>query len=321
MDIRLSGRCCVLLALAAVALPALSQSWPTRSIRMVAPLPAGTASDAISRILAQPLTQALGQQVVVDNKPGADGAIAGLEVVRAAPDGHTLLFATNSPLAAVPALRKAPPYDVLNDFTPISYIGRFTHFVLVHPTIPARSMAEFLAHARANPGKLNYATGNTTSIISIAQLMRLTGISMVNVPYKGDPAALIDLVAGRVQFMFATQGQSVAFVRDGRLRALAVTNSKRSDLAPEIPTLAESGLQFPILTWASVVGPARMRPEVVERLNRELNAALGQPKVQEEIARQGFEASGSTPDELRAFLTQQLEIWTRLARELNLQTD
>lgn len=310
-----------LLALAIITLPAFAQPYPSRSVRMIVPLPPGTGSDAIARVIATPMAQALGQQVLVDNKPGADGAIAGVEAARAAPDGYTLLFATNSPLAAVPTMRKTPPYDALTDFTPIGLVGRFTHFVLVHPKVPATTLGEFLSHVRANPGKINYATGNTTSQISIAQLMRLAGINMLHVPYKGDPAALIDLVAGRVQFMFATQGQSIAFVRDGRARALAVTNSKRSDLAPEIPTLAESGMQFPILSWATLVGPAKMRADVVERLNRELNAALAQPKAQEQIAMQGFEASGSTPDELRVFLTQQLDIWGRTVRELGLQTD
>ncbi len=310
-----------LIALAVVAQPAAGQQYPTRPVRVIVPLPTGTASDTIARILAAPMAQSLGQQVLVDNKPGADGAIAGTETTRAAPDGYTLLFATNSPLAAVPTMRKTPPYDPIADFTPIGLVGRYTHFVLVHPKVPAATVSEFVSYARANPGRINYATGNTTGQISIAQLSRIAGINMVHVPYKGDPAALIDLIAGRVQFMFATQGQAIAFVREGKVRALAVTNSRRAELAPEIPTLAESGMQFPILSWASLVGPPKMRADVVERLNRELNAALVQPKAQEQIAAQGFETATSTPDELRVFLTQQLDIWSRTVRELGLQTD
>ena len=314
--------CLLALAALAVVTPnASAQPYPSKPVRVIVPLPTGTATDTIARILAPPMAQALGQQMVVDNKPGADGAIAGTEAARAAPDGYTLLFGTNSPLAAVPSMRRTPPYDLVADFTPIGLVGRFTHFVLVHPKVPATSMGEFLTHVRANPSKLNYATGNTTGQISIAQLMRVANINMVHVPYKGDPAALIDLIAGRVQFMFATQGQAIAFVKEGKVRPLAVTGAKRSDLAPEVPTLAESGLQFPILSWAAVVGPAKMRPEVVVRLNRELNAAMAQPKSQEQIAMQGFETATSTPEELRTFLAQQLDIWTRTVRELGLQTD
>jgi tripartite-type tricarboxylate transporter receptor subunit TctC len=265
--------------------------------------------------------QTLGQTFVIDNKPGADGAIASADVIRAAPDGYTVYFGTNSPLAAVPAMRKTPPYDVTTDFTPIGNIGRFTHFLVVHPGVPANTMAELVAHAKANPGKLNYATGNTTSIVSIAQLFKLTGMNMLHVPFKGDPAALIDVMAGRVQFMQATQGQSIAFIREGKLRALAATGARRSALAPEVATLGELGFKFPLLSWMALVGPAKMRPEVVERLNRELNAALQIPKVQEDIARQAFEVAPSTPEELRSFLAQQQDIWGRTVKELGLQTD
>jgi len=310
-----------LLAASLIAATVSAQTYPSRTIRGVAPLPSGTASDTIARILAVPMSQSLGQQVLIDNKPGADGAIASADVMRAAPDGYTIYFATNSPLAAVPSMRRTPPYDPVTDFTPIGNVGRFTHFVVVHPGVPATTMAEFVAHAKANAGKLNYATGNTTSIVSLAQLFRLTGMTMQHVPFKGDPAALIDVIAGRVQFMMATQGQAIAFIRDGKLRALASTGGKRSTLAPEVPTLNEVGLQFPLLSWMVLVGPAKMRPEVVERVNRELNAALQIPKVQEDIAKQAFEVVASTPEELRAFLVQQKDIWGRTVKELGLQTD
>src|SRR5471032_1678156 len=183
-----------------VALPALAQ-FPSKPVRMLVPFPAGSATDTVARILAPALSQSLGQPVVVENKPGADGAIAGMEVVRAAPDGHTIMLGTNSPLTAVPTLRKEPPYSI-SDFTPISTAGRYTFLLFVNADVPARTLGELLAYARANPDKLNYATGNTTGILSTAQLMSLGKIKMVQVPYKGEPAAITDLVGGRVQVMF-----------------------------------------------------------------------------------------------------------------------
>jgi tripartite-type tricarboxylate transporter receptor subunit TctC len=183
---------------ALAALPAAAQ-YPSKPIRIIVPFPAGSATDTVARILAAPLSQALGQPVIVEDKPGADGAIAGELVAKSAPDVYTLLMATNSPLAAVPLLRKNPPYDPITDFTPISLIGRYTFYLLVHAGVPAKTLTELLDYARANPDKLNYATGNTTGILSTAQLMSLGKIKMVHVPYKGEPAGITDLVGGRVR--------------------------------------------------------------------------------------------------------------------------
>jgi len=308
-------------ALACAALTAAAQPYPNKSIRMILPLPAGSATDVVARIVGQPLAQSLGQSLVMDNRGGADGAIAGNEAVRANPDGYTLMFGTNSPLAAVPTMRRNPPYHPLKDFTPIGRVGWYTHFVVVNPSVPTKTLDDFLTYARANPGKLNYATGNTFAILTIAQLQKVAGIKMTHVPYKSDPAALVDVIAGRVQFMYATQGQAVQFVRDGKVRAIAVTGSKRHEAAPDAPTVAEAGLQVPVLGWAAMVGPANLPRAVVERVNRDLNAALVNPRVQEETARQGFETVGSTPAELATFLAQQYEFWSAMVKELGLQVD
>jgi tripartite-type tricarboxylate transporter receptor subunit TctC len=236
-------------------------------------------------------------------------------VVRAAPDGHTLLMATNSPLAAVPTLRKNPPYDPLTDFTPISTAGKYTFYFLVNADVPARTLTELLDYARVNPDKLNYATGNTTGIFSTAQLMSLAKIRMVHVPYKGEPAGITDLVGGRVQVMFATPTTALAFVKEGRLRALATSNSRRTALLPEVPTRAEAGMPgFSMSSWAAVVGPAKMPRDVTERISRDINAAFRRADVREQLERQAFEYAGSTPEELAAFLKDQLEVWTRVAR-------
>jgi tripartite-type tricarboxylate transporter receptor subunit TctC len=311
-----------LAALALFPFSAGAQQYPTKQVRLILPLPAASATDTVARVIAQSMSQSFGQQVVVDNKPGADGAISAVEVMRAMPDGYTLFFATNSPLAAVPAMHKTPPYDPVTDFTPIGFVGRYLHAVLVHPDIPVKTLGEFFNYARANPGKLNYGSGGTFQIISTANLMKSAGISMVHVPYKGEPAALVDLIAGRLQFIVATQSTSLPFVKEGKLRALAITNSTRSEAWPDVPTLTEAGIKtFPSLSWAVVVGPAKMPANVVDRINRDLNAALVKPDVRERLARAAFEPIVGSPDELRIFMKDQQELWSRTVRELGLQLD
>ncbi len=287
---------------------ARAQAWPSRPIRLVVPFPAGSATDGIARSVGAAVGAAVGQTVVVENKAGADGALAGLEVARAAPDGYTLLMATNSPMSAVPALKKTPPYDPVADFTPISDIGRYTFFMVVHPSVPAATIAELVAHAKANPGKLNYGTGNTTGIVSTALFTALTGIQMVHVPYKGEPQGVTDLLAGRIQFMVASAATTVPHVKEGKLKALAVTLPQRSPALPDVPTIAEAGVpQFRLTSWAGVFGPAKMAPELAERLNREFNAAINRPEVKEAMARQAFMLQGSSTQQLATLVKEQLE--------------
>src|SRR5258708_33873392 len=266
----------------AMAVPlAVCAQYPAKPVRIIVPSPGGSATDTVTRILASYVTQSLGQPLMVENKAGADGAIGGGEGARSAPDGYTLLMATNSPMSAVPALKKSPPYDPVADFTPITDVGRYTFFLYVHPSVPANSFAQLIAYAKANPGKLNYATGNTTGIVSFAQISSLAGIEMVHVPYKGEPAGITDLVAGRVHLMIATPTTGLAYVKDGKLRAFVTTLSRRSPLLPEVPTIAEAGMpQFSITSWAALFGPAKMPREALERLNRGVGAALGRAGVQ-----------------------------------------
>src|SRR5436305_10153883 len=216
-----------------IATSALGQ-YPTKPIRVLVPFGAGSSTDIVMRILAQPLSQSLGQPVVVENKPGADGAIAAAEVAKASADGYTLLLATNSPLSAAPHLRKLP-YDALTDFTPISLVGNYTFFVLVHPSVPARTLAELIAYAKANPGKLNYATGNTSGIVMTAMLASQAGMDLVHVPYKSEPPAITDLLSGNIQVMISSYATVAAHLRDGRLRALVTTLPNRSPLMPQVP--------------------------------------------------------------------------------------
>src|SRR5688572_7710240 len=311
----------LVLALLVVSAAAEAQ-FPAKPIRVVVPFPAGSATDTITRVLAQSVSQSIGQTLVVENKAGADGAIAAAEVAKAPPDGYTLLMATNSPMSAVPAMKKNPPYDPVADFTPITDIGRYTFFIVVHPSVPARTLDELVTYARNNPGKLNYATGNTTGIVSTAYFASLAKIQLVHVPYKGEPQALTDLVAGRVQMMFCSSGTSVPQIREGKLRAIVTTLGKRSHLLPEVPTIGEAGMpQFSITSWAGLFGPAKLPREIVERVNKEFAAAMGRAEVQAAMQKQAFSLSPSSPGELAAFVKEQMESYRRILRAAGVEPE
>ena len=307
--------------LLAAPLSAAAQ-FPGKPVRLVVPFPAGSSTDIITRILASSVSQSLGQPLIVDNKAGADGAIAASEVAKAPADGYTLLMATNRPMSAVPAMKKSPPYDPVAAFTPITDVGRYTFFILLHPSVPARTLGDLIEYARANPGKLNYATGNTTGIVSTAFFASQAKIHMVHVPYKGEPQAITDLVAGRVQFMICSSGTSIAHIREGKLRALVTTLPKRSTLLPEVPTIAEAGMpQFSITSWAGLFGPARMPREVVARLNREFGTAMARADVQAAMERQAFALSPSSPEQLATFVKEQMENYRRTLRAAGVEPE
>lgn len=307
---------------AALFCAAAQAQYPTKPVRLIVPFPPGGAAELGARIFAQPLGQALGQPVVIETRPGADGAIAAEATMKAAPDGHTLLYATNTAFCWVPAVRKQPPYDPITDFTPVSMIGQFGFFLFSHPSVPATTVGELLAYIRANPGKLNYGSGNSTAMLATAQLVQREKLDVVHIPYKGDGPLTIDLLGGRIQFALATPGSAAAQVREGKLRALATLLPSRSPLLPEAPTLPEAGVEGLTLTpWGGVFGPKGMPREIVDRLSRELVALLGRPEVREAFGKLAFEPRGSTPEELGAFTKEQLAIWRRLVAELGIQPE
>jgi len=311
-------------ALAAVIFPmaAAAQPFPAKPIRMVVPFPAGSATDAIGRILAQPVSAAIGQPVLIDNKAGADGAIAGSEVANAAPDGYTILLATNSPMSAVPAMRKTPPYDPVADFAPITDVGRYSFFLFANAAAPFRTLQEMIAYAKANPGKINYATGNTTGIVSFAQLNALAGIDMTHIPYKGEPAGVTDLVANRVQVMIATVTTGGPHARDGKLKVITTTLPRRSPAFPDAPTMAEAGMpQFAIVSWAGLYAPAKTPREVIDRLNREFVAAMKRPDVIAAMDKQAFTMTPSTPEQLAAYTREQRDAYVRILRSAGVQPE
>jgi len=290
--------------------------YPNKPIKFIVGFPPGGSADPTTRIVGAALQEALGQPIVVENRPGADSAIAAQQVAKMDPDGYTIMFASNSAMTAAVALRKQAMYDPLKDFSPISMVGRATAFFYVHPSVPATTLKEFIAHAKANPGKLVYGTGNPLSILYHVQLAQATGIDMLHVPYKGEGPLNPDILAGRLHSSFLSTGSAVSNAKDGRLRALAVLLEKRSPLLPEVPTIAEAGVpEVTVRQWAGVFGPPKMPPEIVARLNKEVNALLKRPDVIEKLQSYGYSPEGSTPERLLEINRADLELWRRLVKE------
>jgi tripartite-type tricarboxylate transporter receptor subunit TctC len=280
----------------------------------------GSASDALARIAGQELSQSLGHPVVVVHKPGADGALSALDVKRSAPDGYTFLFGTNSPLAVVPNIRKEPPYDVVADFTPVTFLGENSFFVVVHPSVPAKTLAELIAYAKANPRAVNYASPNTYALVATGMFAASNGIAMHSVPYKSEPDAMADLLSGRIHLMFGTSTNVGGHVKDGKLRALATTLNERSALMPDAPSFREVGQpRLPISPWFALVGPAGLSPEIVARMNREMVAVLAKSSVKDAMLRHGFVARSSTPEALAAWMKEQLAIWKTALKAAGLE--
>lgn len=310
--------CSLLFLLAGTA----SAQYPSKPIRLIVPFPPGGAAELGARIFAQPLAQQLGQPVVIETRPGAEGIIASEAAKIAAPDGYTLYYGTATGMSFAPAAKKVPPYDPVRDFTPISMIGIFGFFVISNAGVPASSIGELIAYARANPGKLNYGTGNATSILATAQFAAQQKIDVVHIPYKGDGPLSADLLAGRVGFAIATPGLAAPHVKEGKLRALATLLPSRNALLPDAPTLKEAGLpDVPITPWGGLFGPAKLPKEVVDRVAREIAIVLAKPEVKEAFGRIAFEPRSSTPQELTAFVTEQLEAYGRAARASKLSLD
>ncbi|HEY7241680.1 MAG TPA: tripartite tricarboxylate transporter substrate binding protein [Burkholderiales bacterium] len=314
-----------LLALALAAVGGLSfctpsfAQYPAKPIRFIVGFPPGGSADPTTRIIGQALSDQIGQPVIVDNRPGADSALAAEQMTRIAPDGYTVMFASNSAMTAPIALRKVAPYDPLKDFTPISLVGRATVILYAHPSVPAKTLTEFIEYARRNPGKLAYGTGNALSILYNVQLMGATGIQMLHVPYKGEGPLNPDLLAGRVHSSFLSTLSALSNAKEGRLRPLAVLLEKRSALAPDVPTIAEAGVpQVTVRQWAGVFGPPKLPRPIVERLNREVNAALKRPEVLEKLQGYGYAAEGSTPERLFEINRDDLALWRKLVAQAGL---
>jgi tripartite-type tricarboxylate transporter receptor subunit TctC len=301
------------LATALMSGAALAQMYPTRTITLVLPFAAGSGTDTTTRIISQHLGAALGVGIVVDNKPGANGMIAATYVARAAPDGYTLFVTTNTTHSANPYLLKTLTYDPVKDFTPIARTGDLPFMLVVHPEVPAKTVAELVAYGKANPGKLTYASGSSSAIVSGATFAHNAGLDMLHVPYKSSPPAMNDVIGGRITMMFTDVLTGLPHVNGGALRALAVTTKDRSPLVPNLPSMQEAGVpDFDITSWQGYFGPAGLPNEIVTKLNAEIRKIVEKPEIKAQLATLGMDAFSGTPEQLAAFVKDQLVLWEKL---------
>jgi len=298
--------------------------WPDRPIHFVVPYPAGGPLDAVARLTAQKVSADLGQPIVVENRPGAGGNIGAEYVARAAPDGYTLLLGAVATHAINPTLYAHIPYDAQKDFEPVTQIASTPNVLIVNPSLPVHSVREFIAYAKAHPGALNFGSGSTGSAGHLAGELfkRMAGIEMTHVPYKGAAPAMQDLIAGQVQVMFDNLASALTQIKAGRVRALAVTTAKRTPLAPELPTIAESGLAgFDINTWFGLFVPAKTPRPIVDRLHEGFVKALAQPDVREKMLALGAEPVGNTPGQFAAYVKSEAEKYARVVKASGARVD
>ncbi len=302
---------------------AAAQAYPSRSVRVVVPQSAGGSTDLVARVVSQRLSDALGEPVVVDNRPGA-GSLQGTDLVaKAAPDGYTLLVVAAS-FTINPSIRKKLPFDPLRDFEPVTRLVTLPHILVVHPSLPVKSVKELIALAKARPGQLNYgSSGVATSTHMAAELFRfLTGTDMVNVPYKGGAPGMTALLSGEVQLYFATISTALPHIRTGRLRALGVTSAKRSVAAPEFPTLAEAGVPgYEHSSWVGMLAPAKTPQAVVTRLNGEAVKIVGSQEVKTLLLRDGLEPVGDTPKEFAAVIRSEIAKWIKVVKAAGIKAE
>jgi putative tricarboxylic transport membrane protein len=299
-----------------------ADDYPTRPITLVAVFGPGSASDTICRIIANELSPMLGQPIVVEDRPGADGALAALYVHHQPADGYTLLMGTNSPLSADPFIHKDINYDPIKDFMPITRVGSFTLMLVVNPQLPIHSVKELVDYARANPGKLTYASGNTAGIVGMETLKHSAEVSILHVPYKTTAPALEDIIAGRVSMMFADFTSAMPHVAAGTIRPLAISRIKRSTLYPDLPTLDETGLKgFNLDAWAGLVAPTGTPSEIVTKLNVALRKVIDNPQVQAKFKNVGFEGFSSTPQELGDYMKAELADWGKMVKDAGIKSD
>ena len=310
----------LLLGLASLAAHA---QYPNKPVRLVLPFGPGSATDTFLRIVAEPLGTALGQSVVVDNKPGAMSVLAVEQVAKSAPDGYTVVAATNSIVANPAGILRSVNYDPLRDFTPITRLAGTSYVLVMAADQPLKTLDELVAHARANPGKLNYASGNLGGVLYGGMLQKSIGVNMVHVPYKSTPPALLELLSGRVHLMFTDLATASGQVKAGKVRALLATATQRTALFPDVPTIAEAGLKgfADMPAWWALYGPAGMPADAVERLNREITTILQRPDIRSRLLAMGIDAVPSTPQGLAEFTREQSQNYVRLIKEFNIQPE
>ncbi len=306
-----------MLLVAGAAATVQAQTYPSKPIRMIVPFPPGGTTDILARAIGAELTKAWGQPVVIENRPGAGGNIGSEAVAKSPGDGYTLLMGTVGTHGINPSLYKKMPYDAVKDFAPVTLVALVPNILVVHPSVPAKSVAELIALAKKQPGKLTYASsGNGTSIhLSGALFESLAGVQMVHVPYKGSAPAVTDLLGGQVNMMFDNMPSALPHVKAGKLRALGVTSAKRSPAVPDVPTIAEAGVKgYEASSWFGVLAPATTPKDIVAKLNAEIAKSLGTPEMKEKLSSQGAEPVGNTPEQFGAFIRAEIDKWAKVVK-------
>ena len=298
---------------------ASAQNYPTRNITLVLPFAAGSGTDTTTRLIGKEVGTALGVSMIIDNKAGANGSIAASYVARQPADGYTLFVTTNTTHSANPYLLKNMTYDPMKDFTPIARTGDLPFMLVIHPDVPANSVAELIALAKKEPGKYSYASGSSSAIVSGATFARLAGIDLLHVPYKSSPPALTDVIAGRVSMMFIDVPTGLPHVNAKALKSLAVTTKRKSALLPQLPTMDETVKGFDITSWQGWLGPANMPKDMVTKLNAEIRKVIERPDIKSQLAERGMEAFSGTPEEFEAFLKEQLVLWEKLIADAGIE--
>jgi len=309
---------------ACIAIGASAQAYPTRPIRLVVPFPAAGTTDILARAAAQKLTEAFGQAVVVDNRPGAGGNIGSDLVAKSAPDGYTLLMGTVGTHAINPSLYSKMPYDHIKDFVPVVLVAGVPNVLVVNPALPVNSVADLIKLAKDKPGTINFASsGSGTSIHLSGELFKtMAGVDMMHVPYKGSSPALTDLIGGQVQIMFDNLPSSLPQIKGGKLRAVAVTSMKRAPALPDVPTINESGLPgFEASSWFGILAPAGTPAPIVARINAEINKWLQSADAREKLLGQGAEAAGGTPEQFAGYIRSETEKWAKVVKASGAKVD
>ena len=309
------------LLLMVFAFHANAQTYPAKPIRLIVPFPAGSATDHIARLTGSELHAALGQPVIVENKPGAQGGIAAAEVARAAPDGYTLMMTTNTPQAANVSLFKKLNYDPVKDFTPVARLGTTSFMLMVRPDFPARNLKDFLAHVRSQPGKLSAGYGSAGSQVSLAMLKAMGKLDVVEVPYKGIPQAITDTMGGSLAFTFVDLGNALGQAKGGKLRGLGVTSQKRTPLAPELPAIAEELNGYELIAWFALMAPAKTPADVVQKVHDAAVKSLAKPDVKEKYATIGIDPAPLDPAQLGKFIQSEIAHWAKLVKLANIQPE
>lgn len=305
-----------------LALPAGAQDFPNRSIKFVVPFAAGSATDAVARILGDHVSKTLGKPVVVENLAGASGVIAAQNVARAEPDGHTVLITTNTTHGANQSLLKSVPYDAVGSFEAIGKIGTIALALTTNPAVPSKTVAELVAYAKANPGKLTFGAGSSSSRIAGEMLKSMAGIDLTYVPYRSNPQAITDLLGGQINIVFADISTTMPQVRAGKVNGLAVSTAQRSVLAPELPTMIEAGVPgYDLAAWFAAFAPAKTPRPVVEALHKAIAAALADKATQDRLLAAGIEPEGSTPDALKAFVVAEIAKWADIVKKAGIQPE